>query len=99
MLVRSDDGYKVWGSVPSSLSWNEIEQTDELGDDDDIESLKRIHEERVTERNGKHYLTWSTQRALAKGDRVTFRANVEPSNDDAKFGFYKRPTKASFLAE
>lgn len=32
-----------------------------------------------------------------RGDRVSFTAAVEPSKDDPKFGFYKRPTKASVL--
>lgn len=36
-------------------------------------------------------------REVAKGDRVTFTATVEPSNDDAYFGFYKRPRKAEVL--
>lgn len=30
-----------------------------------------------------------------KGDRVEFTAMVEPSKDDDKFGFFKRPTKAA----
>jgi len=30
-----------------------------------------------------------------KGDRVTFTATVKPSDDDSKFGFFSRPTKAS----
>lgn len=32
-----------------------------------------------------------------KGDRVTFTATIQPSQDDKKFGFYKRPTKAKIL--
>jgi hypothetical protein len=32
---------------------------------------------------------------VANGDRVRFDAAVEPSKDDPKFGFYKRPTKAT----
>jgi len=31
-----------------------------------------------------------------KGRTVTFMAAVEPSKDDPKFGFFKRPTKAEF---
>lgn len=37
-------------------------------------------------------------RELARGDRVTFDATVEPSRDDEFFGFGKRPTKARVLA-
>ena len=33
-----------------------------------------------------------------RGDRVTFSATVERSRDDAQFGFFKRPTKASIIA-
>jgi hypothetical protein len=29
---------------------------------------------------------------------VTFTAMVEPSKDDNKFGFFKRPTKAMVIA-
>jgi hypothetical protein len=54
MLVLEDRGFKVWGSVPSSLN---VEQ----------------------------------------GDRVTFLAAVEPSDDDPLFGFYKRPRKATIV--
>lgn len=56
MLVKDDRGFKVWGSIPSSLK-------------------------------------------AARGDRVTFMAAVEPSEDDEKFGFFKRPTKAVNLDE
>jgi hypothetical protein len=34
-------------------------------------------------------------RGIEKGDRVTFTAKVEQSDDDEAFGFYSRPTKAS----
>jgi len=55
MLVRaSDGGYKLWGSVPSSIA-------------DDVQV----------------------------GATVTFTATLQPSPDDAKFGFYSRPSKAS----
>jgi len=56
MLVKDDRGFKVWGSIPSSLD-------------------------------------------ASRGCRVTFTAAIEPSNDDDKFGFYKRPTKAEILEE
>lgn len=56
MLVKDDRGFKVWGSIPSSLH-------------------------------------------ATRGARVTFMAAVEPSADDNKFGFFKRPTKAVNLNE
>lgn len=31
--------------------------------------------------------------AVEKGDQITFMAAVEPSKDDCKFGFFKRPTQ------
>ena len=34
-----------------------------------------------------------------RGDRVTFMATITPSDDDTKFGFFKRPTKAVYLNE
>ena len=41
--------------------------------------------------NGGDYLQW------LKGKRVSFSANLEASEDDIKFGFYKRPTKVSLM--
>ncbi len=55
MLVRHADGWKVWGSVPSSLG---------------------------------------TVESNLIGKTVEFHARVERSNDDPKFGFFSRPTKA-----
>lgn len=37
------------------------------------------------------------QRALDKGDRIKFTGTIEPSKDDEKFGFYKRPAKAELI--
>jgi hypothetical protein len=60
MLVKTEAGFKVWGTVPSNL-YGYAEGT-------------------ITE------LLDAT---------VTMTATIEPSRDDAKFGFYKRPTKAT----
>lgn len=57
MLVKTDAGYKLWGTVPSQL----------------------INDRGFYELRGK---------------RVAFSAKVERSKDDAKFGFFSRPTKA-----
>jgi hypothetical protein len=35
----------------------------------------------------------------AKGRSVSFSAAIQPSEDDDKFGFFKRPTKAKFNEE
>lgn len=43
---------------------------------------------------------WGTRPSYTNvepGDRLTFSANITPSDKDAKFGFYKRPTKADVL--
>ena len=56
MLVKDDRGFKVWGTIPGSIT-------------------------------------------AVKGCRVTFTAAIEPSKDDDRFGFYKRPTKAAILEE
>jgi hypothetical protein len=55
MLVQNEAGWKVWGSVPSSID-------------------------------------------VDKGTNVRFTATVEKSNDDALFGFFKRPAKAEVLS-
>lgn len=36
---------------------------------------------------------YTEQRGLRRGDVVEFTAAIEPSENDSKFGFYKRPTK------
>lgn len=56
ILVETDQGSAVWGSLPSAL-WNDA----------------------------------------VIGKRLTFTAQVEVSKDDPGFGFYKRPTKPSWL--
>lgn len=56
MLVQHGDGWKVWGTIPSSLT-------------------------------------------VERGDKIEFTATVTPSNDDKKFGFYKRPMKATITEE
>lgn len=58
MLVKTPEGYKVWGSVPSSI------------DCDDL-----------------------------KGCTIRFTARVERSDNDAKFGYFTRPSKASIVEE
>ena len=55
MLVVTQDGWKVFGAVPSS-----------------------IH-------------------GVERGDQVSFQARIERSGDDAAFGFFSRPTKATLV--
>lgn len=35
--------------------------------------------------------------SIEKGDKVRFTATVQPSKDDSKFGFFKRPAKSSIV--
>lgn len=55
ILVRADDGWKVWGSLPKAIS------------------------------------------DCKPGDFVRFDATIKASEDDDKFGFFSRPTKATIL--
>jgi hypothetical protein len=59
MIVESEMGWKVYGTMPASLYGEET----------------------------------------IKGCKVSFNAIVQVSNDDEKFGFFKRPTKAIRLGE
>ena len=69
MLFKSDDGFKLWGTIPSSLfNWFDEDWRNHVGGD------------------------------KMPGKRVTFTATVTPSADDEKFGFFKRPTKAEWVA-
>ena len=58
MIVESEMGWKVYGTMPASLYGEET----------------------------------------IKGCKVKFNATVQVSNDDEKFGFFKRPTKAVRMA-
>lgn len=46
------------------------------------------------------FKVWGTKISCAdKGDRISFSGDVTPSKDDAKFGFFKRPTKGKILGK
>lgn len=83
IIVKDDRGFKVFGSMPSSLSdelfarWYNAKAA-ELGDD----FAARDYGPDVYLKN-------------SKGVRVTFTATLERSRDDELFGFFKRPTKAA----
>lgn len=69
MLFKSDDGFKLWGTIPTALfDWDGETDFPHIRADD------------------------------MPGKRVTFTATVTPSADDEKFGFFKRPTKAEWVA-
>lgn len=52
----------------------------------------------MTVKDNKGFTVWGTVptslNGVEKGDKVEFLANVQQSNRDSKFGFFKRPTKA-----
>lgn len=62
MIVLSDAGWKVWGTIPAVL----------------------VADIMLAELEGK---------------RVRFTAKIEPKDGDPLFGFYSRPTKASFVEQ
>lgn len=55
---------------------------------------------KILVRDDSGFKVWGTRPAgteAVRGSRLKFTATVEPSRDDAKFGFYKRPAKAELL--
>lgn len=72
-LLKTRDGFKVWGTVPASI-------------------LDELHAEDVLSWND-----YGDRARVGDGIRLTFRftATVSRSDGDAKFGFYKRPSRAS----
>lgn len=85
MLVLDDRHFKVWGSVPSAISSVPLPE-----DDED----RRVNAERAAKGWDPIHTNF---RGLAHGDRVRFTANVEASDDDETFGFFKRPRLAELL--
>lgn len=67
MLVRAEEGFTVWGTVP-----NKVKVPMVIGGEEVIDQIE-------------------------KGDKITFSAKISPSEDDNKFGFFSRPTKAEIL--
>lgn len=60
---------------------------------------------KITVKDDRGFLVWGTCPTVPslnhmgeRGDKITFTADVTPSDKDEKFGFYKRPTKAQYLA-
>jgi hypothetical protein len=96
MLVKDDRGFKVWGSIPSSLQLVDM-PFKQVIESEFVEQVRKNGHEITWEDDGTWTTTRIVQRGLEKGDRVTFTATVTPSNDDDKFGFYKRPSKAKMV--
>lgn len=51
----------------------------------------------VTIRDDRGFLVWGTCNRGDVGERVKLRATVTPSDNDDKFGFYKRPTNVEII--
>ncbi len=55
---------------------------------------------RILVKDASGFKVWGTRPSsipVSVGDKISFFAAIEPSRDDPKFGFYKRPTKAKLL--
>ena len=81
MVVRDDRGFKVWGTVPAALA----------------DAACQRWEDSLPEG------TWMGQYGgeawfdTLQGSTVRFTAQLQPSDNDEAFGFFKRPTKAQFI--
>lgn len=87
ILVKDDQGFKVWVSIPKA-------QADQAYDEFQI-----AHPDPYM----YGYAVWFEGTTLnddlngVKGRRITFTATLEPSKDDVAFAFGSRPTKGAWL--
>lgn len=90
ILVKADEGYKVWVSIPSKQSEEAF-----------YEFLGQIEAEGKSRYDfGPECYFLGTQDgkyAGVKGRRITFTATLEPSRDDVAFAFGSRPAKGAWL--
>jgi len=86
VLVKDDQGFKVWCSLPKAQA------------DQAIEEYNDSHPEPYTWGPACWLLgADGTDEQGVKGRRITFTATLEPSIDDISFAFGKRPTKGAWL--
>lgn len=92
MLIRQDDGNKVYGTVPASI----------------FESLGDWYMSRPSIPGPDARVRWEDDHGcMVEGDgvdslrgrRVRLTAKVERSRDDQHFGFYSRPTGATLVGQ
>lgn len=92
ILVLTDAGYKVWGTLPRA-------QADILADEFCDWMEKKGYS--YYSYGGSVFFTGSENGDLdwkgAKGRRIKFTATLSPSADDPSFAFYSRPTKGEWL--
>lgn len=86
VLVKADEGFKVWVSLPKA-------QADEA-----FYEYQETHPESYTWGPACWFLgADGTDEQGVKGRRITFTATLEPSKDDVAFAFGSRPTKGAWL--
>lgn len=81
IVVEHADGWKVWGSLPSDLAAGLP-----------VEYGEATYQNGAMLHSGRGINTESL-----KGKRIQFDARLTVSDNDHKFGFFKRPTKAKML--
>jgi hypothetical protein len=87
ILVQHDSGWKVWGSMPSQTY--PILQV----------AMVDGNPQSTPEQFAQYQKELDAYKSFEKGDRIRFTATVERSKDDPKFGFFKRPRKATHAKE
>lgn len=86
VLVKDDQGFKVWCSLPKA-------QVDEA-----FYEYSETHPEQYAWGPACWLLgAEGTDEQGVKGRRITFTATLEPSHDDKSFAFGSRPTKGAWL--
>jgi len=89
ILVKDDEGFKVWVSLPRAQS-------------DEAYYAFMATEENPYEVGYSVWFTGSVNEPErykgVKGRRITFTATLEPSRDDISFAFGSRPTKGAWLS-
>ena len=92
MLVELDNGFKVWGTIPTlndeaakryDANWRNLQHYT-----DETDEQKAVWQEKMNE---------CAKDAVHINDTIQFTARFEMSKDDATFAFFKRPTKLTKL--
>jgi hypothetical protein len=89
VLVKDDEGFKVWCSLPAKQA-EEARDAFWSANYEDRFSIGGIVWFSGSSNEPEHY-------AGVKGRRITFTATLEPSKDDVAFAFGSRPTKGAWL--
>jgi hypothetical protein len=88
MLVELDNGFKVWGTIPTS----NVDATDYYNNAESrIERFNHRSEQDVND--DKKIMERYKAEMVNVNDTIQFTARFQMSKDDATFAFFKRPTK------